>query len=234
MLVLYDYGLFYLVVIDIGIDKDFVDELICCSGCKVNVSLMLCVCIWQLIELGVFDFSLFGIINLECDKFVVFVWYFSNKYYLLVCKDVGIIQLVDVVCNDCFQIGVICGFCYSSNVNCMVDQLMVVNCVILVGGLELFYEVLLQNCIQGMIMEFFDYLVVEEKCICEVIIIISFEDFFVLYGLIMLCKVFVLVELDKWCVLVNGMLVDGMVLCIFCKYFNFELVVVMVEFQSKL
>ncbi|MFX5956869.1 hypothetical protein ABTF01_20965, partial [Acinetobacter baumannii] len=79
----------------------------------------------------------------------------------------GITQLADVARNDRFQLGVIRGFRYSSNANRMVDQLTAANRVTLAGGLEPLYEALLQNRIQGMIMEPFDYPVVEEKRIRE-------------------------------------------------------------------
>ncbi|MGC7970051.1 hypothetical protein ACP3WE_24810, partial [Salmonella enterica] len=39
-LALHDHGLLYSAATDTGIDKDFADELIRRSGCKVNVSLM--------------------------------------------------------------------------------------------------------------------------------------------------------------------------------------------------
>jgi polar amino acid transport system substrate-binding protein len=89
-LALHDHGLLYSAATDTGIDKDFADELIRRSGCKVNVSLMSRARIWQLIESGALDFSLSGITNPERDKYAAFAWYFSNKYYLLVRKDAGI------------------------------------------------------------------------------------------------------------------------------------------------
>jgi len=51
--------------------------------------------IWQLIESGALDFSLSGITNEARDKFAGFAWYFSNKYYLLVRKSAGVLQLTD-------------------------------------------------------------------------------------------------------------------------------------------
>ena len=86
-LALHDHGLLYSAETNTGIDKDFADELIRRSGCKVTVSLMPRARIWQLIESGALDFSLSGIANNERYRFASFAWYFSNKYYLLVRKD---------------------------------------------------------------------------------------------------------------------------------------------------
>ncbi|EIJ47780.1 hypothetical protein GWL_20210 [Herbaspirillum sp. GW103] len=232
-LALHDHGLLYSAATDTGIDKDFADELIRRSGCKVNVSLMSRARIWQLIESGALDFSLSGITNAERDRFASFAWYFSNKYYLLVRKDAGITQLADIARSERFKLGVIRGFRYSSNANRVVDELAAANRVTLAGGLEPLYEALLQNRIQGMIMEPFDYPVVGEKRIREATTIISFEDPSVLHGLIMSRQALPPAEQEKWRALVNGMLADGTVLRIFRKYFNAELAAAMVQFQSK-
>ncbi|MFD2271202.1 hypothetical protein ACFS07_08875 [Undibacterium arcticum] len=67
-LALHDHGLLYSADQDVGIDKDFADELIRRSGCKISLTLMPRGRIWQLIERGVLDFSLSGITNEERDK----------------------------------------------------------------------------------------------------------------------------------------------------------------------
>src|SRR5580698_3988017 len=112
-LALHDHGLLYSADTDTGIDRDFADELIRRSGCKVSVSLMSRARIWQLIESGALDFSLSGIANAERNQYASFAWYFSNKYYLLVRKDSGIRQLGDFEHDDRFQLGVIRSFRYS-------------------------------------------------------------------------------------------------------------------------
>jgi polar amino acid transport system substrate-binding protein len=232
-LALHDHGLLYSSATDTGIDKDFADELIRRSGCKVNVSLMSRARIWQLVESGALDFSLSGISNREREQFASFAWYFSNKYYLLVRKDSGIARLPDFARNDSFQLGVIRGFRYSDNANRLVDQLSAANRVSLAGGLEPLYEALLLNRIQGMIMEPFDYPAVQEKRIRDVTSIIGFDDPSVLHGLIMSKKALPPAEQEKWRALVNGMLADGTVQRIFEKYFNPELAASMVDFKAK-
>src|SRR5476651_1049133 len=106
-LALHDHGLLYSADTGTGIDKDFADELIRRSGCRVNVSLMSRARIWQLIESGALDFSLSGIANAERDRFATFAWYFTDKYYLLVRKDSGMHRLADFERSDQFQLGVI-------------------------------------------------------------------------------------------------------------------------------
>ncbi|KAF1043805.1 MAG: hypothetical protein GAK35_02032 [Herbaspirillum frisingense] len=189
--------------------------------------------IWQLIESGALDFSLSGISNREREQFASFAWYFSNKYYLLVRKDSGITRLEDFARNDHFHLGIIRSFRYSDNANKLVDKLSNANRVSLAGGLEPLYEALLLNRIQGMIMEPFDYPVVQEKRIRDVTAIIGFNDPSVPHGLIMSKKALPPAEQDKWRALVDGMLADGTVRRIFEKYFNPELAAAMVEFQSK-
>ncbi|EJM98401.1 ABC transporter substrate-binding protein [Herbaspirillum sp. YR522] len=228
-LALHDHGLLYSAATDTGIDRDFADELIRRSGCKVNVSLMSRARIWQLIESGALDFSLSGISNREREQYASFAWYFSNKYYLLVRRDSGIVRLEDVARNEQFHLGVIRSFRYSDNANRMVDRLTLANRVSLAGGLEPLYEALMLNQIQGMIMEPFDYPVVQEKRIREVTSIIGFNDPPVPHGLIMSKKALAPTEQDKWRALVDGMLADGTVLRIFEKYFTPELAASMVE-----
>lgn len=229
---LHDHGLLYSSATDTGIDKDFADELIKRSGCKINVSLMSRARIWQLIESGALDFSLSGISNRERERYASFAWYFSNKYYLLVRKDSGITRLKDFTRHEDFQLGVIRAFRYSDNANRLVDQLTAANRVSLAGGLEPLYEALLRNRIQGMIMEPFDYPVVMEKRIRDVTSIISFEDPSVPHGMIMSKKALPEAELKKWRELVDQMRADGTVLRIFQKYFSAELAAAMVNYQA--
>ncbi|MCX7166823.1 MAG: transporter substrate-binding domain-containing protein [Rhodocyclales bacterium] len=232
MLALHDHGLLYSADTNTGIDKDFADELIRRSGCKVNVSLMPRARIWQLIESGALDFSLSGITNPERDKFAAFAWYFSNKYYLLVRKDSGVRQLADFERNDQFQLGVIRSFRYSESGNSLVDRLTAANRISQASGLAPLYQTLLLNRIQGMIIEPFDYPALEEKKIREMSTIIEFNDPSVPHGLIMSKKALSPAEQDKWRKLVNDMRSDGTVRRIFNKYFQPAIAAAMVDFQA--
>lgn len=231
-LALHDHGLLYSSDTDTGIDKDFADELIRRSGCKVGVSLMSRARIWQLIESGSLDFSLSGITNTERNRFAAFAWYFSNKYYLLVRKDAGVQQLADFERHDRFQLGVIRSFRYSESANQLVDKLTAASRISQASGLAPLYQTLLLNRIQGMIMEPFDYPALEEKKIRDITSVIDFNDPPVPHGLIMSRKSLSVAEQDKWRALVNEMRADGSVRRIFEKYFNPALAAAMVEFQA--
>lgn len=231
-LALHDHGLLYSADTGTGIDKDFSDELIRRSGCRISVSLMSRARIWQLIESGALDFSLSGIANTERNRFAAFAWYFSNKYYLLVRKDAGVQQLADFEHSAQFQLGVIRSFRYSESANRLVDQLLATGRVSQASGLAPLYQTLLLNRIQGVIIEPFDYPALEEKKIRDITTVIEFNDPAVPHGLIMSKKALPAAEQDKWRTLVNDMRADGTVRRIFEKYFKPNLAAAMVEFQA--
>lgn len=229
---LHDHGLLYSSDTDAGIDKDFADELIRRSGCKVTVSLMSRARIWQLIESGALDFSLSGIANDERNRFASFAWYFSDKYYLLVRRDSGMQRLADFARDPHVQLGVIRSFRYSPSANKLVDTMAADNRVTQAGGLEPLYEALMLRRIQGMIMEPFDYPTLDEKHIRDLTTVIEFNDPAVPHGLIMSKKALPAAERDTWRALVDQMRADGTVLRIFEKYFTPDLAHAMVDFQA--
>lgn len=231
-LALHDHGQLYSADTNTGIDKDFADELIRRSGCKVTVSVMPRARIWQLIESGALDFSLSGITNTERNRFAAFAWYFSNKYYLLVRKDANVKQLADVERNDRFQIGVIRSFRYSESANRLVDKLQAANRVSQSNGLAPLYQTLLLNRIQGMIIEPFDTTALEEKKLRSITSLIEFNDPSVPHGLIMSKKSLTTPEQKKWRDLVSAMRSDGTVRRIFEKYFTADIAAAMTDFQT--
>jgi polar amino acid transport system substrate-binding protein len=232
-LALHDHGLLYSAATDTGIDKDFADELIRRSGCRVTVSLMARARIWQLIESGALDFSLSGITNAERDRFAAFAWYFSNKYYLLVRKDAGARSVADFQRNDKLQLGVIRSFRYSDSANRLVDDLQPTSRLSQAGGLEPLYQALMRNHIQAMLIEPFDYPTLDAKNIRDATSIIAFPDPPVPHGLIMSKKALPVAEQEKWRALVDAMRADGTTLRIFEKYFSAELANAMVNFQPS-
>ena len=229
-LALHDHGLLYSANSDAGIDKDFADELIRRSGCKVTVSFLPRARIWQLIESGALDFSTSGISNAQRERFAGFAWYFSNPYYLLVRKDSGVTSLRDFERNTALQLGVIRSFRYSESANRFVDTLQQANRVRQAGGLEPLYQTMMLNRIEGMIIEPFDYATLDEKAIREVSNIIVFNDPAVPHGLIMSNKAIPQIEQEKWRSLVNAMRADGTVGRIFEKYFKPDLAAQLVNF----
>jgi polar amino acid transport system substrate-binding protein len=230
-LALHDHGLLFSADTNTGIDKDVADELTRRSGCKITVSLMARSRIWQLIESGALDFSLSGITTPERDQFASFAWYFSNKYYLLVRKDAGVLSQVDFEKNSKLQLGVIRAFRYSESANRLVDKLQEQNRVTQAGGLEPLYQALMESRIQGMIIEPFDYPVLSEKRIRDISSIVEFNDPPVPHGLIMSKKSLPPAEQEKWRSLINAMRADGTLLRIFSTYFRPELAAALVNFQ---
>ena len=229
-LALHDHGLLYSADTDTGIDKDVADELIRRSGCKVTVTLMPRARIWQLIESGALDFSLSGITNPERDKFAAFAWYFSNKYYLLVRNDTGVRDVATFEKKDSLQLGVIRSFRYSESANRLVDTLQQANRVSQAGGLAPLYQTLMSGRIHGMIIEPFDFSMLEEKKIREMSTIVEFNDPPVPHGLIMSRKSLSAAQLEQWRAVINGMRADGSMRRIFEKYFKPELAATLVSF----
>ena len=232
-LALHDHGLLYSASADAGIDKDFSDELVRRSGCKVNVSVLPRARIWQLIESGALDFSLSGITNAERERFAAFAWYFSNKYYLLVRRDSLAKNVADFEHNDKLQLGVIRSFRYSETANRLVDTLHGANRVSQAAGLAPLYQTLMANSIQGMVIEPFDYPALEQKQIRDASVIVEFNDPSVPHGLIMSKKSLPAAEQQKWRALVDGMRADGTVTRIFEKYFSADLAAAMTQFQAS-
>ena len=230
-LALHDHGLLFSADTNTGIDKDVADELVRRSGCKVTVSLMARSRIWQLIESGALDFSLSGITNAERDKFAGFAWYFTNKYYLLARKDSGVLSQADFEKNKKLELGVIRAFRYSESANQLVDKLHEENRLTQAGGLEPLYQALMENRIQGMIIEPFDYPVLNEKKIRDISTIVEFNDPPVPHGLIMSKKSLSPAEQEKWRVLINAMRTDGTLLRIFERYFSPELAATLVDLR---
>jgi polar amino acid transport system substrate-binding protein len=229
-LALHDHGLLYSSQSGEGIDKDFADELIRRSGCKISVSLMPRARIWQLIESGALDFSLSGITNESRDRFAAFAWYFSNKYYLLVRKDSGVQRVTDFEARSGLTLGVIRSFRYSASANRLVDRLDAQGRISYATKLDPLYQVLLEDRIQAMIIEPFDYPALENANIREKTQIVEFDDPPVRHGLIMSKAALSVPQQQAWRNLVDGMRADGTVQRIFEKYFKPELARAMTQF----
>jgi len=229
-LALHDHGLLYSSQTGEGIDKDFADELVRRSGCKVGISVMPRARIWQLIEAGALDFSLSGISNRAREEFASFAWYFSNKYYLLVRKDAAVRRLADFEGNPTLKLGAIRGFRYSETANRLVDRLDAERRVSYATNLDPLYQVLIGNRVQAMIIEPFDYPAVESGSLRELTTILEFDDPSVAHGLIMSKKALSAPQQAAWRAVVDGMRADGTVQRIFEKYFSPDLARTMTRF----
>ena len=221
-LALHEHGLLYSSQTGEGIDKDIADELVRRSGCKFSIALMPRARIWQLIESGALDFSLSGITNDARERFAAFAWYFSNKYYLLVRKDAGVKGMADFERNPDLKLGVIRSFRYSASANRLVDALEGQQRLSYSASLDPLYEVLLENRVQAMIIEPFDYPTIEQATIRAVTQVLEFDDPAVPHGLIMSKKSLPPAQQRAWRALVDEMRADGTMQRIFEKYFSAE------------
>ena len=222
-LALHDHGLLYDSQTGEGIDRDMADALLQRSGCKFSVTLMPRARIWQLIESGLLDFSLSGITNEARDRFASFGWYFSNKYQLLVRRDSGVQQLADFERNRALKLGVIRSFRYSATANALVDKLDAQGRVSHASALAPLYQVLLDNRVQAMVIEPFDYPMLENERIRAQTTVLEFDDPPVRHGVIMSRAALPPDQLRAWHALVDAMRADGTVTRIFEKYFKPEL-----------
>lgn len=229
-LALHDHGLLYSAQSGEGIDKDVADELMRRSGCKMSVTVLPRARIWQLIESGALDFSLSGINNEERDRFAGFAWYFSNKYYLLVRKDARVRGLPDFESNPALRLGVIRSFRYGATANRLVDRLDGERRVSYSTSLDPLYEILLDNRVQAMIIEPFDYPAVKSAKLREQTAILEFDDPSIPHGLIMSRKALSTQQQQAWRALIDGMRADGTVQRIFEKYFTPEMARTMTRF----
>lgn len=229
-LALHEHGLLYAGQTGEGIDKDVADELIRRSGCRINVTVMPRARIWQLIEAGTLDFSLSGITNEAREKFAAFAWYFSNKYYLLVRKDAGVRTHADLVDNLALKLGVIRSFRYSPTANRMVDRLEAQQRVSFASHLEPLFQILLDNRVQAMIIEPFDYPTIGSGRLRSETVILEFDDPPVPHGLIMSRQSLPPAQQQAWRTLVEQMRRDGTMQRIFEKYFKPELAREMTQF----
>lgn len=231
-LALHEHGLLYSSQTGTGIDKDFSEELMRRSGCKLNVSVLPRARIWQLLESGALDFSLSGITNVERERFASFAWYFSNKYYLLLRNELKLKSLNDFEKNPELKLGAIRSFWYSNNANLLIDKLRGENRVLYASGFEPLYKIFQNGQIQGMIVEPFDYPQIENTVIREQSMIIDTEDAAIPHGLIMSKKSLSTLEQEKWRALVLSMRRDGSVTKIFRKYMKSELADAITNFKD--
>jgi polar amino acid transport system substrate-binding protein len=227
---LHDHGLLYASQTGEGIDKDLADEMVRRSGCQISLTLLPRARIWQLIESGGLDFSLSGISNEARERYAGFAWTFSNKYHLLVRNDADVRKPADFAARPALKLGAIRGFRYGPSANRFVDQLDAQRRVSYATTLEPLYEVLLDNRVQGMIIEPFDYPALENEKIRGQTQILDFDDPPVPHGLIMSRKSLPPLQHAAWRALIDGMRQDGTVQRIFEKYFKPELARAMTRF----
>lgn len=227
---LHEHGLLYSALTGAGIDRDIADEMARRSGCRFNVVVMPRARIWQLIEGGALDFSLSGITNDARERFAAFAWYDANKYYLLVRRDAGVQSVAEFAARPALRLGVIRSFRYGPQANRFVDGLEAERRLSHATSLEPLYQLLLDNGIQAMVIEPFDYPAVETGRLREQTQILEFDDPAVPHGLIMSRKSLTPAQQDAWRALIDEMRADGTIRRIFERYFPAELARQMTQF----
>ena len=157
---LHEHGLLYTGQTGEGIDKDIADEMVRRSGCHLTLTVLPRARIWQLIESGALDFTLSGITNPQREKFAAFAWYVSNKYYLLVRRDADVRSVAEFRRKHGLRVGLIRSFRYGDQANLFVDALEAEDRITYAGSLDPLYTILLDDGIQAMIIEPFDFPVI--------------------------------------------------------------------------
>jgi polar amino acid transport system substrate-binding protein len=220
---LHEHGVLYSPQTGVGIDKDIADEMARRTGCRIQTTLLPRARIWQLIESGGLDFSLSGISDPKREQYASFAWYVSNKYYLLVRRDTRVHSVRDFLRDTTLRLGVIRSFRYGESANRFVDALEEDQRLVYASALDPLYQILLENRVQGMIIEPFDYPVTDSDSLRSRTAIIEFPDPPILHGLIMSKASLSTGQQQAWREVILAMRADGTIRHIFEKYFPADL-----------
>ena len=227
---LHEHGLLYTGQTGEGIDKDIADEMARRSGCHLTLTVLPRARIWQLIESGALDLTLSGISTPERDKFAAFAWYVSNKYYLLVRRDADVHSVAEFRRKRGLRLGLIRSFRYGEQANAFVDAVVAEERITYAGSLDPLYTILLDDGIQAMIIEPFDFPVIAGAQLKAQTSILEFGDAPVLHGLVMSKKSLPPAQLVAWRDVILSMRADGTIRRIFEKYFPADLARQMTQF----
>lgn len=227
---LHEHGLLYSGQTGEGIDKDIADEMARRSGCHLSLTVLPRARIWQLIEAGALDFTLSGITNAQRDKFAAFAWYVSNKYYLLVRRDADVRSVAEFRRKRGLRLGLIRSFRYGELANAFVDAVEAQERITYAGNLDPLYSILLDDGIQAMIIEPFDFPMIAGAQLKAQTSILEFGDAPVLHGLVMSRKSLPPAQIVAWRDVLLSMRADGTIRHIFEKYFPVDLAKQMTQF----
>ena len=227
---LHEHGLLYASQTGEGIDKDVADEMARRSGCHLTLTMLPRARIWQLIESGALDFTLSGIANPQRDRFATFAWYVSNKYYLLVRRDAEVRTVDEFRRKRGLRVGLIRSFRYGDQANLFVDAMEAQDRVTFSGSLDPLYTILLDDGIQAMIIEPFDFPVIAGAQLKAQTAILEFGDAPVPHGLVMSRKSLPPAQQQAWRDVIQSMRTDGTMRRIFEKYFPADLARQMTQF----
>ena len=227
---LHEHGLLYTAQTGEGIDKDIADEMTRRSRCRITLTVLPRARIWQLVESGALDFTLSGISNPQRDRFAAFAWYVSNKYYLLVRRDAEVRSVAEFRRKRGLHLGLIRSFRYGERANEFVDALESEERITYATSLEPLYTILLDDDIQAMIIEPFDFPVIAGAQLKAQTSILEFADAAIPHGLVMSRKSLPPAQLQAWGDVIQSMRADGTIRRIFEKYFPADLAKQMTQF----
>ena len=227
---LHEHGLLYASQTGEGIDKDVAEEMSRRSGCHLTLTMLPRARIWQLIESGALDFTLSSITNAQRERFAAFAWYVSNKYYLLVRRDAGVHSVAEFRRKRSLRVGLIRSFRYGEKANAFVDALESEDRVSYAGSLDPLYTILMDDGIQAMIIEPFDFPVIAGAQLKAQTTILDFGDPPVPHGLVMSRKSLSPAQQQAWRDVIQAMRNDGTMRRIFEKYFPMDLARQMTQF----
>jgi len=229
---LHEHGLLYTARTGEGIDKDIAEEMTRRSGCHIVLTVLPRSRIWQLIETGALDFTLSGIADARRDKFAAYAWYVSNKYYLLVRRDAVVRSVAEFRRKGSLRLGLIRSFRYGEQANQFVDELASGDRITYAGSLDPLYTILLDDGIQAMIIEPFDFPVIADAPLKAQTALLEFDDPPVLHGLVMSRRSLAPSQQQAWREVIQGMRADGTMQRIFAKYLPADLARQMTQFPS--
>jgi polar amino acid transport system substrate-binding protein len=227
---LHEHGLLYTAQTGEGIDKDIAEEMARRTHCHFTLTVLPRARIWQLVESGALDFTLSGISNPQRERFAAFAWYVSNKYYLLVRRDAEVHTVAEFRRKRGLRLGLIRSFRYGERANEFVDALEGEERITYAASLEPLYTILLNDDIQAMIIEPFDFPVIAGAQLKAQTAILEFPDPPVPHGLVMSRKSLPPAEQQAWRDVIQSMRADGTIQRIFEKYFPAALARQMTQF----
>jgi polar amino acid transport system substrate-binding protein len=154
----------------------------------------------------------------------------SNKYYLLVRRDAEVHSAAEFRRKRGLKLGLIRSFRYGEHANAFVDAVESEERITYAGSLDPLYTILLDDGIQAMIIEPFDFPVIASAQLKAQTAILEFGDTPVPHGLVMSRKSLAPTQIVAWREVIQSMRADGTILRIFEKYFPADLAKQMTQF----
>ncbi|APJ04210.1 substrate-binding periplasmic protein [Silvanigrella aquatica] len=219
---LYNYGYFYSVEKDIGIDKDLALELQKRSHCQIEIiNDMPRIRTLKSIEAGFIDFTTSSILTPEREFYSHFIFYNQIKNFALVRKEVKTPSWNVFMENKNLKFGVVRGYKHGTSDE-KIEILNKEHRVIDYAEPEQLYEALKKNEVQAILSTtpVYHFQFKKIKNLESKVVIYDWnpQENYVKSGLMLSKKVFYKEQVVQWEKLVNEMISDGTMYKIFRKY----------------